>query len=395
MSEKPKILIAGAGLGGMAAAGSLLQQGYPVRVFEQAPELGEVGAGIQMSANAVKVLWNLGLADDLERIGVRPKAYVFRLFNSSEILQSFPLGEKHERLHGTPYYQFHRADLHALLVRRVQQLDPKAIVLNSTVEGFSQTGSRVTLRMDDGRSEEGDVLVGADGIKSVIRQQILGPTEAHFTGDAAWRVIVPADRLGDDFMDRVMTVWVGPGAHAVMYFVRGGELINFVGSVENPNWTDESWIVKSDWREMSDDFAGWHIDVRRVIENANKDECYRWALFNRPKVDHWSEGHATLLGDSAHATLPYLAQGAVMAIEDAAVLTRCLDTFDSIEKALDVYQRNRIPRTSRIVEESSASGRLYHLETEEIFREAFGKRELGAERDDWLYSYDPLSVKVS
>ena len=276
----------------------------------------------------------------------------------------------------------------------MRELDPLAICLNCAVEGFEQIGSTVTLYLADGRREEGDVLVGADGIKSVVRKQILGETPAHFTGDVAWRVLVPKERLGNDFMDRVMTVWVGPGAHAVVYCVRGGDLINFVGLVENADWTNESWTVKSDWCEMRDDFSGWHDDIRLMIENADKDQCYRWALFNRPKVDRWTEGHVTLLGDSAHASLRYLAQGTVMAIEDTAVLTRCLDANNSIEEALDLYQRNRIPCTGRIVEESSANEKLFHLQTEESFREAFGKRKLGAERNQWLYSYDALSVEL-
>ena len=145
---------------------------------------------------------------------------------------------------------------------------------------------------------------------------------------------------------------------------------------------------------MRDDFSSWHSDIIRIIDSADKDQCYRWALFDRPKADRWSQGHVTLLGDSAHPMLPYLAQGAVMAIEDAAVLTRCLDTFDSIEEALDVYQRNRIPRTSRVVAESSANSKFFHLKREESFREAFGKRKLGAERNQWLYNYDALSVAL-
>ena len=188
MSERPMVLIAGAGLGGMAAAGCLLQKGYRVRVFEQAAELGEVGAGIHMSANAIKVLWQLGLADDIEKIGAKPKAYVFRLFHSGEILQTYELGEAHCRVNGAPYYQFHRADIHHLLARTVQRLDPEAIILNSAAEGFTQTGSTVVLHLSDGRREQGDVLIGADGIKSVIREQILGATEASFTGNVAWRI---------------------------------------------------------------------------------------------------------------------------------------------------------------------------------------------------------------
>jgi salicylate hydroxylase len=394
VSVKPKVLIAGAGIGGLTAAAFLLKSGYPVRVFEQAPELGEIGAGIHMSANGIKMFCHLGLADAIEKVGVKPRAYVFRLFQSGEVIQTFPLGEEHHRLHGAPYYLFHRADLHEVLVGAVRKLDPDAIHLSSTVESFEQKGSTVTLRLTDGRREEGDILIGADGIKSVVREQVLGKTEAHYTGNAAWRILVPTERLSRDATDVVMTVWVGPGAHAVVYNARS-DLVCFVGSVESSAWREEGWTVKCDWAQMRDDFSAWHPEVREIIENADRDECYRWGLFIRSKVDHWSQGHVTLLGDAAHATLPFLAQGAVMAVEDGVVLTRCLNACDSIEEALDLYQRNRIPRTSRIIAESTDNARLFHLATEEGLREAFAERELGAERNQWLYNYDALSVALT
>ncbi len=394
MSVKPKVLIAGAGIGGLTAAAFLLKSGYPVRVFEQAPALGEIGAGIHMSANAIKMFCHLGLADGLEKVGVKPRAYVFRLFQSGEIIQTFPLGEEHRRLHGAPYYLFHRADIHELLVGAVRDLDPDAVRLSSTVEGFEEKGSTITVRLTDGRSEEGDLLIGADGIKSVVREQILGKAEAHYTGNAAWRILVPTERLSRDATDFVMTVWVGPGAHAVVYNARA-DRICFVGSVESSDWSEESWTVKCDWSQMRDDFSAWHPEVREIIENADRDQCYRWGLFIRSKVDHWSQGHVTLLGDAAHATLPFLAQGAVMAVEDGVVLTRCLDRCSSIEEALDLYQRNRIPRTSRVIEESTDNARLFHLATEEDLRKAFAERTLGAERNQWLYNYDALSVELT
>ena len=395
MTRRKKVLVAGAGIGGVCVAALLAKARHEVVVFEQAPVLGEVGAGIQLSANGVKVLQHLGLSDALEKFGVRPEQYVFRLYNSGEILQSFRLADEHQRRNGAPYYQVHRADIHGALVEALDKNAPGCVRLNAQVTSFQEQGGGISIKLADGRSEEGDLVIGADGVKSAVRRQILGDTPARFTGQSAWRMVIPASRLPAGFMEKVMTVWVGPGKHAVMYYLRGGELVNFVGCVDSPDWTDDSWTVRAPWEDLRADFAeGWHDDVLTFIDAAERDECFRWGLYNRPPVEHWSLGRATLLGDACHATLPYMAQGAVMAIEDGAVLLRSLDREDEVSSALQLYQRNRIPRTAKIVNESSDNAQLFHLPTELALRAAFASRNIGAERNDWLFSYDALSIEL-
>ncbi len=393
--KQQKILIAGAGLGGLAAASCLMRAGHDVEIYEQAPQLAEIGAGIQISANAMHVLRSLGLEDAITRVGVRPGAYVFRLHDTGEVIQRFSLSEEHERLHGAPYTQLHRADFHEILAAKARSFKPDVVRLNKQVTGFGETGNGVELRFADGSSAAGDMLVGADGLKSVVRRQIVGETPATYTGDAAWRLTVPVDRLPPDFLEPVMSVFMGPGGHAVCYYLRGGALLNFVGIVETDDVSEESWTVKMPWDMLKAEYRGWHPIIQTVIDAADKDQCYRWSLHNRPPIKNWSTARATLLGDAAHPTLPYLAQGAVMAIEDGAVLARALERSDDVVEALRLYQRNRVDRTARIVLQSSDNRRLFHLRSPEAMRAEFARRDEGADRNNWLYSYNPLTVELA
>jgi salicylate hydroxylase len=389
-----KIIIAGAGLGGLAAASCLLKAGYDVEIYEQAPALGEVGAGIQISANAFHVMRHLGLEDELLKVGVRPGAYVFRLHDTGEELQRFALSEDHESKHGAPYIQLHRADYHAILAARAQSLKPDLIRLDHRLIDFVEAPDFVEARFENGASARGDLLIGADGLKSVVRRQIVGDTSATYTGDAVWRVMIPVERLPQPFLETVMSVFMGPGRHAICYYLRAGALLNFVGVVETDDVREESWTLKLPWEGLKADFAGWHPAIQTIIDRADRDECFRWSLYIHAPLRHWSTRRATLLGDAAHPTLPYLAQGAAMATEDGAVLARALATAGAIPDALKLYERNRVDRTARIVEQSTANRQLFHLPSVQAMREAFAKRNEGEDRDKWLYSYNPLTVEL-
>ena len=395
MAKGLDILIAGAGIGGLTAAACLIKRGHRVRVFEQSAALGEVGAGIQVSANGVKVLYDLGLRDELEKVVVRPKAFEFRRYDTGDLMQTMPLGETHEAAFGAPYYHVHRADIHAILAAKVLALDPSCITLNAKAADFSETGDSVTLMLADGSRHSGDVLIGADGIKSAIRKRIVGETPTNYTGHVAWRATIPAERLPAGIMDKVVTLWCGPRNHAVIYWLCAGKVLNFVGCVEYDGWEDESWTQKRPWADLKADYQGFHPNVQTILDAVDKDQCYRWAMNNRKPIHVWSTKRATLLGDAVHPTLPYLASGAVMAIEDSAVLARCLSGDENITAALDRYQRNRAERTARIVNESTEHGSLYHITDAEEMKREFARRNITKSRAEWLYCYDPLHTPLA
>ncbi len=325
---------------------------------------------------------------------MKPEYYRLQLYSSAEVLNEISLAEQHETAFGAPYYHIHQADLLDILLNKIDQLDPDVIHLDCGGTSYAETGDGVTLNLTGGRNVSGDLLIGADSINSAVRAQMLGNAPATYANQIAWRSTVPVERLPEGFMDLSCTIWCGPQSHMVVYYIRGGELINFVACVDSDDWVSESWAQKADWEELRADFDGWHDHIVTLISAVDRDQCFRWALYNRPPRPDWSTERVTLMGDAIHPTIPYMAQGAAMAIEDAAVLARALAESSILADALQLYQRNRHDRTARVVHESSDNAELFHLDSEAALREAFSKRVLGGERGAWLFNYDPMTVPL-
>ncbi len=393
MSRAPPVLIAGAGIGGLTAALALLRAGFAVRVFEQAPELREIGAGLQLSANATRVLHALGLADALQDIAWLPSGKEVRLWNTGETWPLFDLGAVSVDRYGFPYYMLHRADLHALLAAAVRRHDRDAIVLDARCTGMTQVAGGVVLRLANGEAVAGSALIGADGVHSAIRAALFGRDKPQFTGLMAWRGIIPAKRLPKDLLRPVGTNWVGPGGHVIHYFVRRGELVNFVGVRERADWTIESWTAAGTIDECLADFAGWHEDVRTLIRHLAVP--FKWALMTRDPMARWSIGRAGLLGDACHAMLPFLAQGAAMAIEDGYVLANCFKALGrDVAGALAEFERVRHERTTRAVRGSAANTELFHspmlangADAARFVAENWHPDRISA-RYEWLFTHD-------
>ena len=398
MGNKPHILIAGAGIGGLTAALALIQRGYTVDLYEQASELKEVGAGVQVSANGTRVLFHLGVGEELQRLACEPQEKEIRLWSTGQAWKLFDVGPTSVARFGFPYFTIYRPDLLNALLNGVKRAAPKALHLGRKAIGFTQADGRVKLQFADGGSATGDLLIGADGVHSKVRAQLWGADAPKFTGCMAWRGIVPMEKLPRHLARIVGTNWLGPGGHVVHYPLHGGAVMNFVGVVERDDWQVESWSVQGTHADCLADFAGWHEDVQTLIRNIGTP--YKWALMGREPMDQWSQGHVTLLGDACHPTLPFMAQGAVMAIEDGVILARCLDEFGDIATALEHYENARHERTAKVVHGSNANAKRFHSHSLATAQEAEAhlNREFSEakvqERYDWLFEYDVLTAPI-
>lgn len=396
---KPHVLIAGGGIGGLTAALALLQKGFDVDVYEQAPELAELGAGIQMAANGTRLLIELGLEERLRSIVCEAAGKEVRIWNTGRTWKLFDLGEDSIERFGAPYWLVHRGQLHTVLIEAVRALKPDAIHLDATAVRYVQDDTGVELQMTGGRSARGDILIAADGVHSTLRSQMFDSPKATFTGLMAWRGLAPMDALSEELRRPVGTNWVGPGGHVITYPICGGKYLNFVGLVENKEWTEESWSTVGTVEECLADFEGWHPLVRETL--AKLDQPFRWALVGRDPLPNWTLGRVSLMGDACHPTLPFLAQGAIMAIEDGVVLARCLEASpDDPAGALQTYQSMRIERTTAIVNGSNANldrfhnaaladpaGAIEYVESE-------WQPEKVRSRYDWLFEYDAMTVPL-
>ncbi len=379
----PEVILIGAGIGGLSTALGLQRHGHQVAIYEQAAVLGEVGAGVMLSPNATRILRDWGLGEALVRIGYRPRFTAVRDGLSGEELSTTPLGQDGFHADGSPFLHVHRADLYALLLEAVRDADPSCLNLGCTLTDVTQDGEFATATFAHGERVHGAVLVGADGNKSRVRQYVAAGATSTFTGNLAWRGLVPASALRPEQRVPESLVFVGHRRHVVRYLLRGGTLMNYVAIAERAAWEDDGWSVRSTVREVLAEFEGWHPDVVDILAATPPDACYKWGLFDHDPLPRWVQGRVALLGDAAHPMLPFMAQGAVMAIEDAAVFARLYAAHDDPCAALRAYEQARLPRASWVQWQSRQNARLYHDGS--AGRQFDADRALRAER---LYDYD-------
>jgi salicylate hydroxylase len=338
------VAVIGAGLGGLTAALALIDKGFEVTVFEQSSELREVGAGVQLGPNAMRVYRALGLDRTIGDLSFIPEAHVVRSGKTGAAIATTQMKGVYEAQYGIGYHTLLRADLQNLLAAR---LPAGVLQLGKKCKSVDNRADAVTLRFEDGSTVDSDVVVGADGIHSALREHLLGKDSPRFTGTVAYRGVVVAATLPAGILTEDVSVYIGPHASFVYYKIRGGELVNWVALVEETSWQQESWSAEGDLADVLRLYAGWCPAVIGLLTHAER--CYKWALFDRDPLPKWVGGRMALLGDAAHPMMPYLAQGGCMAIEDGFVLASELAKAPAEpERALRAYEAARLPRASRV-----------------------------------------------
>ncbi len=374
--KKPSIAIVGAGMGGLAVAATLRRVGIDAQIYEQAPRFARIGAGIQMMPNSMKVLRGIGIEERLRRVAFAPYSHLNRVWDTGAVTRELPMPES---LYGAPYLCMHRADLHEALAAAVPA---ESIHLGKKLTGLDQTAAHVDLAFADGTRVRADAVIGADGVHSLVRDLIIGPDMPLHKGRIAYRAVFPASLMGAKDIGPSRTKWWGVDRHIVIYYTtRAKSEIYFVTSVPEPaEWlTRESWSAKGDVDELRRAYDGFHAEVRDVL--AACPDCHKWAILEREPLPRWSDGRVVLLGDACHPMTPYMAQGAATAIEDAAILARCLDAVEGedIAGAFKRYEAQRKPRTSRIQAISSANTWM----------------KGGDDDTSWLYGYDAWNAPLT
>jgi salicylate hydroxylase len=387
--EGIRIAVVGGGIGGLSAALFLRRANLNnVTVFEQAPELLEIGAGIQVAPNAVRLLRRLGLAERLSEVGVRLEAgWEFRRWEDGRVLFSQKLGDECERLYGEPYYTVHRAHLLDMLREAV----PDGMVrLGHRCVDVTPHGDEVELIFENGSSERADAVIGADGIHSSVHDAILPPQPATFSGLCAYRALIPAERAPEEARRPVTTLWLGPGRHFVHYPVSAGREVNIVTANPAGDWREESWTAEGRVEDLAAEFEGWDERLQQLI--ASVTETKRYAFYDREPLERWTVGRVTLLGDAAHPMMPFFAQGATQAIEDAVIVAGCLRDAvrETVEQALLRYELLRKERASKVQQMSRARREHHHLPDgeEQRKRDADFAKEDPLGHNAWLYGHD-------
>ena len=381
---EPKVAIVGGGIGGLVLALALRERGIGFEVFEQADELREVGAAVALSANATRELRRLGLGDRVEAVSVVPSALVIRRWDTGEVVADHPMGRDgtYEATFGAPYYGVHRV---ALLNALADRLGDDGLNLGRRCVGVDEQSSGAELRFADGTSATADLVVGADGVHSVIRPHVAGPLRGRFSGTVGYRGLVPVEKMPSLPDPSPLQFWAGPRRHLLHYAIDAGRTVNFLAVVRVPEWTNDAWMEKCAVTDAVDAFAGWHPAVTEMVGATDAGE--RWALHDIEPFERWHTDRAVLIGDAAHAMVPHQGQGANQTIEDAIVLADCLTAGD-LRSALRRYAALRRKRTARVQRWSLRVADLMHLPDgpeigprDALFRNLYSELH-------WIHSYD-------
>jgi len=373
--RQTRIAVVGAGLGGLTAAGFLQRAGFVVKVYEQAPAFSRIGAGIILSANVTKVLRRLGLEDGLIAAGIKSQSYVSRAWDSGEVTAEFVFDAEAERRYGGPYVHIHRGDLHAVLERGVVA---GTIAFNHQLVDILQSSGSLRLIFANGAAAEADIVVGADGVRSKVRDCLLGPEPPQFAGFTAYRAIFPAARL-NGFWIADCTKWWGTDRHCLPYYLTGRrDEVYAIGVVPATGWEHGDASIPSSREHYLQSFAGFHADLQRVLQAV--ESVTLWPIFDRARDDRWSarDGRIVLIGDACHPMRPFMAAGGAMAVEDAAILGRCVAQFDDPARAVRCYEATRIPRVAKVQEISIANTWMH-----------------GPTETDWFYCYDACTAALA
>lgn len=384
-----EIGIVGAGIGGLAAAIALAQKGARITVYEQAEALAEVGAGLQISPNGVAVLEALGLRDTAAKLANTPEAIVLRDYRGAQVAR-LKLGAEAASRYGRPYWQFHRADLLSVLEEAALAAGVK-LEFGHKLCGVSSSEAGVLLEFEAEEPVLVASVIGADGVRSAVRSLAFKGQAAVFTGQVAWRGLVPADRLPKGLFENAAQVFMGKGRHLVAYPLRGGALINFVAVEERAEWAEEGWNIPDTPENLRAAFAGFAAPVQQLLGAV--DETFLWGLFNHPPLPRWADGRVALLGDACHPMLPFLAQGAVMGLEDAFVLAASLAEADDFAGGLRSYESARLARATRVQNGAARNAWSYHLRNPAFRGAAHSVLSMVPGRAlmrqfDWLYAHD-------
>jgi salicylate hydroxylase len=386
MPSSCKIAIVGGGLAGLAAANALKAFGMKAEVFETAPALGEIGAAVNTSPQAVKALQAIGVGDKVAAVGTTSPGIYTRNMQTGEFLE---LNDRHKAAakYGAPYYTFHRADL---LDALASGLDHSAIHLDHRLTAIEERGDRVLLTFANGAEVEAEMVIAADGVRSVIRRTLYGADNPTYTGQMVWRALLNSSDVPKEVLEPTGHIqWVGPGCHLLAYFIRGTKLVNIVTQEDTDKWVEEGWSTRGDPDEMRLSFPNPEPRLKKLLSVVT--ECSKWGLFTRPLTQNWGRGRIQLIGDAAHAMLPNAGQGACQAFEDSYILARWLGATRDPVEAFANFRRIRIPRVHGVQRLSISNARFKHMRDRTAQKEAIATGTGSVHgSSDWVWGYDPI-----